>query len=124
MIVHAWCGFLAWHQHNPSCCPSLPTLRICIMRPISRAEAALLLLAAAGAAPAAPPAAAPAPAPAVPAPAAAAAILLFIATRSCRVKFLRRAAYSCAWRLLSAQRSVTCGLHTRPKDKGRQQVEP
>jgi len=59
---------------------------------MSRADAALLLLAATPLLPAA--AAAP----------AAAAILLFMATRSCSVRFLRRAAYSWAWRRLKRQR--------------------
>ena len=72
------------------------TLRICMISPISRADAALLLTAA--------PAAGAAP----PAAAAAAAILVFMATRSCSVRSLRSAAYSWDCRRLSAQRNVTC----------------
>ena len=83
---------VSWHlvdvhpiQYMSSKTPHLcqHTLRICMMSPMRRADAALLLAAAAALLPAA---AAPPP--------AAAAILLLIATRSCRVRFLRSAAYS------------------------------
>jgi hypothetical protein len=68
------------------------TLRICIMSPISLLLAAALTTGLPPTRPAAAPPAARTPS----------------VSRSCSVRFLRSAAYSCAWRRLRLQRSVIC----------------